>query len=44
LASLDVVLLLLAAGNMAGNQKVLLAGYSIGYVTTFFSCKYSVTV
>lgn len=40
LASLDVVLLLLAAGNMAGNSKVLLAGYGIGFVTTICSCEY----
>jgi succinate-acetate transporter protein len=39
LASLDVVLLLLASGNMAGNTKVLLAGYGIGFVTTICSCE-----
>lgn len=40
LATLDVCLLLLAVGYMAESQNVLTAGYAVGYVVAFFSCKY----
>jgi len=39
LAVLDVSLLLLAVGNMVGSQSVLTAGYSVGFVVAFLSCK-----
>lgn len=35
----DLCLLLLACGFMVGNQGVLTAGYSIGMVVAFLSCK-----
>lgn len=36
---LDVCLLVLAVGNMVGSRTVLTAGYSLGYVVAFLSCK-----
>lgn len=39
LAVLDVCLLLLAVGNMVGSHSVLMAGYGVGYVVAFLSCK-----
>lgn len=39
LAVLDVCLLLLAVGYMVGSQSVLTAGYAVGYVVSFLSCK-----
>lgn len=39
LASLDVCLLLLATGNMLGNDRTITAGFSIGYVTAVLSCE-----
>lgn len=40
LAFLDLVLLLLAVGQMTGNESVLLAGYGLGFVVAFFSCEH----
>lgn len=39
LAVLDVVLLLLAVGQMNGSETVLLAGYGLGFVVAFLSCE-----
>lgn len=39
LASLDVCLLLLAVGNMLGNDTTITTGFAIGYVTAALSCK-----
>jgi succinate-acetate transporter protein len=39
LLSLDVELLLLAAGYMANSSNVLVAGNSVGFVVGFFACK-----
>lgn len=43
LAFLDLTLLLLAVGFMTGSQKVLFAGYGIGYVVVILSCKFAST-
>jgi succinate-acetate transporter protein len=36
---LDIVLMLLAAGFMAGSTSVLTAGYAFGFIVAFLSCK-----
>jgi succinate-acetate transporter protein len=36
---LDICLLLLACGNMVGSDGVLTAGYSLGLIVCFLSCK-----
>jgi succinate-acetate transporter protein len=40
LLSLDVELLLLAAGYMAESSNVIVAANSIGFVVAFFACKH----
>lgn len=37
---LDIELILLAAGHMANNTKVLIAANSVGFVVGFFACEY----
>jgi hypothetical protein len=44
LAFLDVSLLLLACGFMAQNESVLNAGYAVGYIVSFLSCKLCINV
>lgn len=39
LAFLDLSLLLLACGFMVQNNSVLNAGYAVGYIVSFLSCK-----
>jgi succinate-acetate transporter protein len=36
---LDIVLILMAVGFMVQSNSVLTAGYSIGFIVTFFSCE-----
>jgi succinate-acetate transporter protein len=38
---LDFVLLLLGAGFMTGSASVLTAGYALGFIVAFLSCKFS---
>lgn len=41
LFTVDVVLLLLAVGNMLQNDSVVKAGFSVGFITAFTVCELS---